>query len=42
LIALATCALMAISLYIAFALVLQNASGRTILPLGGPLFRAGA
>ena len=41
LIALATCALMAISLYIAFALVLVNAAGRAILPLGGPFFRAG-
>ena len=41
LIALATCALMAISLYIAFALVLVNAAGRAIFPLGGPLFRAG-
>ncbi|MDB4997250.1 MAG: hypothetical protein JWM74_4682 [Myxococcaceae bacterium] len=41
LIALVTCALMAISLYIAFALVLVNAAGRAIFPLGGPLFRAG-
>lgn len=40
-IALATIALMAIALYIAFALVLTNASGRALLPIGGPLFRAG-
>lgn len=40
-IALVTVALMGIALYIAFALVLTNASGRSILPIGGPLFRAG-
>ena len=40
-IALATVALMLISLYIALALVLANASGRQILPIGGPVFRAG-
>jgi succinate-acetate transporter protein len=39
-IALATVALMAIALYIAFALVLTNAAGRALLPIGGPLFRA--
>ena len=37
-IALVTVALMAIALYIAFALVLTNASGRALLPIGGPLF----
>ena len=41
-IALVTVALMALALYIAFALVLTNASGRALLPLGGPLFGAGA
>jgi len=41
-IAFATVLLMAIALYIAFALVLQTASGRAILPLGGPLFTARA
>jgi succinate-acetate transporter protein len=35
----ATVALMGISLYIAFSLVLANASGRVILPIGGPLFK---
>lgn len=39
-IALATVALMAIALYIAFAIVLASASGRAILPLGAPLFQA--
>jgi succinate-acetate transporter protein len=38
-IALATVALMAIALYIAFALVLVNASGRLLLPIGGPVFK---
>jgi hypothetical protein len=38
-IALATVALMLIALYIAFALVLASASGRSILPIGGPLFK---
>lgn len=33
-----TVGLMAISLYLAFALVLQAASGRALLPLGGPAF----
>jgi succinate-acetate transporter protein len=37
-IALSTVALMGISLYIAFSLVLANASGRMILPIGGPIF----
>lgn len=41
-IAIVTVALMAIALYIAFALVLTNASGRALLPLGGPLYGAGA
>ncbi|MBL8610008.1 MAG: hypothetical protein JNL38_21915 [Myxococcales bacterium] len=39
-VALATLVLMGISLYIAFSLVLANASGRQLLPLGGPLFKA--
>lgn len=34
----ATLILMAIALYIAFSLVLANASGRIILPLGGPMW----
>jgi uncharacterized protein len=33
-----TVLLMFIALYIAFALVLANASGRSILPIGGPVF----
>ncbi len=41
-IALATVVLMLLSLYIAFALVLVNAAGRAILPIGGPLFKTGA
>ena len=41
-IALATVALTGISLYIAFSLVLANASGRMILPIGGPVFVAKA
>jgi succinate-acetate transporter protein len=41
-IAISTVLLMAISLYIAFSLVLQNASGRVILPIGGPLFKPAA
>lgn len=36
----ATVVLMLIALYIAFALVLANASGRSILPIGGPVFTA--
>ena len=40
-IALSTVALMLISLYIALALVLANASQRQILPIPGPLFQAG-
>lgn len=40
-IALSTVALMLIALYIALALVLANASQRQILPIGGPLFKAG-
>lgn len=36
----ATVALMALALYIAFSLVLGNASGRVILPIGGPVFQA--
>ncbi|MCW5835565.1 MAG: GPR1/FUN34/YaaH family transporter [Labilithrix sp.] len=39
-VAAATVILMLIALYIAFALVLVNASGRSILPIGGPLFKA--
>ncbi|MBX3204959.1 MAG: GPR1/FUN34/YaaH family transporter [Labilithrix sp.] len=38
----ATVVLMLIALYIAFALVLANASGRSILPIGGPVFKATA
>jgi succinate-acetate transporter protein len=41
-IAAATVVLMGIALYIAFALVLQTAAGRPLLPLGGPLFTAAA
>lgn len=41
-IALVTVALMGIALYIAFALVLTNASGKALLPIGGPLFGAAA
>jgi uncharacterized protein len=41
-IALSTVALMLIALYIAFSLVLANAAGRVILPIGAPLFKAGA
>ncbi len=37
-IAAATVVLMLIALYIAFALVLNSASGRTMLPMGGPMF----
>ncbi|MBL8741639.1 MAG: hypothetical protein JNK04_11115 [Myxococcales bacterium] len=37
-IAAATVGLMAIALYIAFALVLNTASGRVVLPMGGPAF----
>ena len=39
-IALVTVALMAISLYIAFALVLNPTAGRPLLPVPGPLFKA--
>lgn len=39
-IALATVVLMGLALYIAFALVLVNAAGKAILPLGGPVFTA--
>ena len=39
-VAFATVALTGISLYIAFSLVLANASGRVMLPIGGPLFVA--
>jgi succinate-acetate transporter protein len=39
-IALATVALMALAVYIAFSLVLTNASGRVMLPIGGPVFKA--
>jgi len=37
-VALATVLLTGISLYIAFSLVLASASGRVILPIGGPIF----
>jgi len=40
-IALSTVALMAIALYIALSLVLANASGRVILPIGGPAWKGG-
>ena len=40
-IALATVALMFIALYIAFSLVLANAAGRVVLPIGTPLFESG-
>jgi uncharacterized protein len=39
-IAWATVLLMGLALYIAFALVLQNASGKSLLPMPGPLFVA--
>jgi succinate-acetate transporter protein len=41
-IALSTVLLMGTSLYIAFSLVLQNATGKVLLPLGGPVFGPGA
>jgi succinate-acetate transporter protein len=41
-IAIATLVLMALALYIAVALVLVNASGKSLLPMGGPLLGAGA
>ncbi len=41
-VAVATVVLMAIALYIAFSLVLANASGRLLLPLGGPIFKPAA
>ena len=41
-IAIATLVLMLLALYIAVALVLVNASGKSVLPMGGPLFGAGA
>lgn len=37
-IALSTVVLMGLALYIAFSLVLANASGRLLLPLGGPMW----
>jgi len=40
-IALATVVLMGLALYIALSLVLANAAGRVILPVGGPLLKAG-
>ena len=39
-IAIATLALMGLALYIAVGLVLVNASGKSMLPMGGPLFKA--
>ncbi len=41
-IAIATLVLMGLALYIAVALVLANASGKSLLPMGGPLLGAGA
>ena len=41
-IGIATVVLMFIALYISFSLVLANAAGRVILPIGAPLFQAGA
>jgi succinate-acetate transporter protein len=38
-IALATVVLMLVALYIAIALVLVNASGKSVLPLGGPVLK---
>lgn len=40
-IAFTTVVLMLLSLYIAFALVLVNAAGRQLLPIGTPIFKAG-
>lgn len=39
-IAAATVCLMGLALYIAFAIVLANASGRQIFPIGAPVFKA--
>lgn len=41
-VALASVALMCLALYIAVALVLVNASGKSMLPMGGPLWGPGA
>lgn len=41
-VAIATVVLMVIALYIAVALVLVNASGKSVLPLGGPMLGSGA
>jgi hypothetical protein len=41
-IALATLVLMGLSLYIAIALVLVNASGKSVLPMGGPMWKGAA
>jgi uncharacterized protein len=41
-VALATLVLMGLALYIAIALVLANASGKSLLPMGGPLWGPGA
>lgn len=41
-IALSTVALMGIALYIAFSLVLATASGKVMLPIGGPVFMPAA
>jgi uncharacterized protein len=41
-IAIATVVLMAVALYIAFALAIANAAGRVLLPIAGPLFTASA
>lgn len=40
LVGIATVVLMIIALYIAFSLVLANAAGRVLLPIGAPLFKA--
>jgi succinate-acetate transporter protein len=41
-VALATVVLMVLALYIAFALILSNASGRALLPIGTPVFTSQA
>jgi succinate-acetate transporter protein len=40
-IALATVALLGIALWLAFAVLVNSAAGRTVFPVPGPLFRAG-
>lgn len=41
-IALATVVLAGIALYLAFAILVNHAAGRTVFPVPGPLFKAGA